>query len=342
MDFQELNGDQSRELINSSQRFEAYLDALQRERGYRGSMSFVERSGTEYLLRDYYDEKSGLRRQKSLGRRDAATEATYQDFTAGKADSAVRRQGLMESLQRQAAVNRALRLGRVPEISARIVRALDGAGLLAHGIKIVGTNAVFAYEAAAGVHLPPELTTTEDIDMLFDARARIRLALDEDVPERTLLGLLKIVDKSFVRTPRKFQAVNASGFLVDLIKPERNPPWKIEAASVSNHSSDLEPSPIGGLAWHESAPAFEAIAIDARGFPVRIVAPDPRAFAVHKFWLSEQPNRNPAKRRRDRLQAQAVAELTVKYLQHLPFEIAALKSFPKSIVEGAKHLFNSM
>jgi hypothetical protein len=39
MQFQELNGDQSRELINSSQRFEAYLDAQQRERGYRGSVS---------------------------------------------------------------------------------------------------------------------------------------------------------------------------------------------------------------------------------------------------------------------------------------------------------------
>jgi hypothetical protein len=339
MDFQELNGDQSRELINSSQRFEAYRDAQQRERGYRGSMSFVERSGTEYLLRDYYDEKTGLLRQKSLGRRDPNTEAIYQEFKSGKADAAARRQELMESLQRQAAVNRAVRLGRVPEISAKIVRALDDAGLLGHGIKIVGTNAIFAYEAAAAIHLPSELTTTEDIDMLFDARARIRLALDEDVPERTLLGLLRRVDKSFSKTPRTFQAANASGFLVDLIMPERNPPWTREAASVSNNSSDLEPSPIGGLAWHESAPAFEAMAIDARGFPVRIIAPDPRAFAVHKFWLSEQPNRNPAKRRRDRLQAEAVAHLTVRYLQHLPFETGALKSFPKSIVESARHLF---
>jgi hypothetical protein len=83
------------------------------------------------------------------------------------------------------------------------------------------------------------------------------------------------------------------------------------------------------------------MAIDARGFPVRIVAPDPRAFAVHKFWLSEQPARNPAKRRRDRLQAQAVTELTSKYLRHLPFDRGALRSFPKVLVDGAQHLFGS-
>lgn len=340
LQLQELNGDQSRELINTAQRFSAFTEARKREEGYRGSMSFVARNGAEYLLRDYYDPKSGIRRQKSLGRRDAATERTFQAFTQGKAESADRRRLAMQTLQRQAAVNRALRLGRVPEIGARIARELDETGLLGHGIKIVGTNALFAYEAVAGVHLASELTTTEDMDMLFDARARIRLALEEDVEERTLLGLLRKVDKSFVRTSRTFQAANAEGYLVDLIKPERNPPWAMEANSISGVRTDLEASPIGGLTWHESAPPFEALAIDARGFPLRLIVPDPRAFAVHKLWLSEQPNRNPAKRRRDRQQAETVAKITARYLQHLPFEMAALKSFPKPIVERAKPLFD--
>jgi len=303
-------------------------------------MSFAERGGTEYLLRDYYDPVSGVRRQKSLGPRNAETQKTFDAFVHGKADAIDRRRTAAETIQRQAAVNRALRLGRVPDIAARIVRALDEAGLMGAGLKIIGTNTLYAYEAAAGVHFASELTTTEDIDMLFDARAHIRLALDEDIEERTLLGLLKRVDRSFVRTRRTYQAANSDGYLVDLVKPERNPPWKIEKESLVDSSFDLEASPIGGLAWHESAPRFEALAIDVRGLPVRMVVPDPRAFAVHKLWLSEEASRNPAKRRRDRMQAEAVAYLTLKYFQHLPFEVSKLKSFPKHIVEKAKPLFD--
>jgi hypothetical protein len=51
---------------------------------------------------------------------------------------------------RQAAVNRALGLGRVPLMNARIIRALDKSGLLGAGIRVVGTNAIYAYEAIAG------------------------------------------------------------------------------------------------------------------------------------------------------------------------------------------------
>ncbi len=339
IEIQELNGDQSRELINTAQRFAAYQQARDRDFGYRGSMSFVERSGVDYLLRDYYDQKSGVRRQKSLGRRNAETEATFNAFTQGKIDAAQRKKSALETLRRQAAVNRALRLGRVPEIGARIIRALDQANLMGNGIKIVGTNAIFAYEAVAGVHLSSHITTTEDVDILLDARARIRVALDEDVEERTMLGILKQVDKTFTRASQTFRAVNAEGYLVDLIKPERNPPWKIEASSISADAGDLEASPIAGLAWHESAPPFEAIAIDARGFPLRMLVPDPRAFAVHKLWLSRQPRRAPLKRRRDHEQAITVAALTARYLPHLPFEFEALRSFPKTLVEDARPLF---
>ena len=79
-----------------------------------------------------------------------------------------------------------------------------------------------------------------------------------------------------MRTDRSFQAVNDEGYLVELIKPTRDPPWKAEASSVSGELVGfLEAVQITGLAWHENAPQFEAMAIDGRGFPVRIVAPVP-------------------------------------------------------------------
>lgn len=173
-------------------------------------MFFAVRKGGERLLRDYYDAVSGVRKQKSLGPRTHETEALAEQFEAGKLEAASRLQEAEAALQRQAAVNRALRLGRVPAIGARIVRAVDAAGLLGHGVRVLGTNALFAYEAAAGVHFAPEVTSTNDIDFLLDARAKLRFAAEEGVEGRTLIGMLARVDRTFRRTEAEFQASNAT------------------------------------------------------------------------------------------------------------------------------------
>lgn len=339
MDFQELNNDQRRETVNTQQRFDAFVEAQRRAEGYRGSMVFSATGGTEYLLRSYYDPATGLRRQKSLGPRSPDTEHLKAEFDAGRTEAGARRAAAREAIGRQAGVNRALGLGRIPNVGARIMRALDAAGLMGRGLRVVGTNALYAYEAAAGVHFSSEVTTTEDIDILFDARAALRFAADEDVGERTLMGLLRRVDRSFARTPRPFQASNRDGYLVDLIRPMRDPPWRPERGTVSDGADDLEAAQIEGLVWHESTLPFSAVAIDARGFPTRIVAPDPRAFVVHKLWLSRRDDRNPLKRARDAAQARAVAQLVALHLPQLAFDPAALKSFPRDLVSAAAPLF---
>ncbi|MCK1296746.1 hypothetical protein IVB33_22775 [Bradyrhizobium sp. 24] len=43
----------------------------------------------------------------------------------------------------------------VPLMGARIMRALDGFGMLGFGIRILGTNAIYAYEASSGVRVDP-------------------------------------------------------------------------------------------------------------------------------------------------------------------------------------------
>ena len=85
----------------------------------------------------------------------------------------------------------------------------------------------------------------------------------------------------------------------------------------------------------ENAPDFEQIAVDERGFLLRIIAVDPRVFAVHKLWLSKQALRDPIKKLRDREQALTVARLAFEYLQHLPFNSDALRMLPLEIVESA-------
>ncbi|RWI16762.1 GSU2403 family nucleotidyltransferase fold protein [Mesorhizobium sp.] len=120
---------------------------------------------------------------------------------------------------------------------------------------------------------------------------------------------------------------------------QRNPAWKQTRASIGRAEDELVAAETAGLARLENAPAFEAIAIDERGGPLRLVVPDPRIFAAHKFWISKQADREPIKRRRDLAQAQAVARLTAQYLEHLPYQADELRVLPQAVFEEAHHLF---
>lgn len=335
MPFPELNNDQRREVVNTRQRFEAWQNAAGRDYGYRGSMTWAEINGIEYLVRSYYDEKN-VRRQKSLGRRDVDTEALKARFDDERQQAAASRKNLDQALDRQAAVNRALRLGRVPVVAARILRLLDKRGLLGSGIRVVGTNALYAYEAECGITIDPEVTATGDIDLLFDSRRRLFLLADPELDTPNLVELLRFADRSFSRTKAPFRAQNDDGYFVDLIKPQRNPPWLAEKTGLGDQS-DLQAAEIEGLAWLENAPAFEQIAIDERGFPLRIVAPDPRVFAIHKIWISSRENRDPIKKQRDQAQARAIAEVVRQYMLHLPFNIDALRMLPRNVAQSAMH-----
>jgi hypothetical protein len=74
IEIQELNADQRREVVNTRQRFAAYREAENRAKGYRGSMTWAQIRGHDYLIRSHYD-KTGARRQTSLGLRSKETEA---------------------------------------------------------------------------------------------------------------------------------------------------------------------------------------------------------------------------------------------------------------------------
>jgi hypothetical protein len=344
LNFLELNGDQRRESINTYQRFASWKSAKEEADRFKGSMVWAEDKGSQYLARSDYDRHTGIRRQRSLGPRSSVTEKQKTEFEEGRRRAKELMKHADTVLARQAAINRALKIGRVPDLPARIVRALDNSGLLGVGIRIVGTNAVYAYEATAGVFLDASLTTTEDIDLLFDARRRLRLASSNNLSDQNLMAILRKVDRSFVRDRATFRLRNRDGYLVDLIKPIPNPPWAKESDRISRAkdgrgNDDVVAAGIEGLEWLENSPDFEATVIDASGLPLRIVAPDPRAFAIHKFWLAGRLNRPALKRQRDRLQAEAVAQLVTRYLIHLPYEAAELTSVPRELFDAAAPLF---
>lgn len=338
MDFVELNADQRRETINTRQRFAAWREASERTVAYRGSMVWSKRKGREYLMRSAYD-KQGRRRQKSLGLRGPDTERLAAEYARGRDEAHARVQALEPVIARQVAVNRALGLGRVPLLVARIVRSLDASGLLGAGLRVLGTSALYAFEAEAGVHLDAGLTMTEDIDLLFDARARLTVVGRANDAKVSLLRLLQRVDATFERSRQTFRAVNRDGFMVDLIEPLRQPPWHDAATRIGDDDADLVAVEIAGLEWLESAPIFEAVGIDERGAPLRLSTADPRVFAAHKHWLAQRADREPIKRRRDAAQAAAVARLVATHMPHLPFAASELRMLPLPVFQAAKPLF---
>jgi hypothetical protein len=339
IEFIELNSDQRKEIINTQQRYAAYRQAEERAKGYRGSMVWTRDGGRDYLVRSHYD-KSRVRRQTSLGLRSKETETIKLEYERGRSEAQNRLKDLKAVIARQSAINRALGLGRVPLIGAKIVRALDQAALLGSGIRVLGTNAIYAYESAAGVRVDPGLTSTEDIDLLFDARSSLTFEARADVSHPSLLHLLRRIDRSFMRAKQTFRATNAEGYLVDLIKPLRNPPWKDEKGQLGADVNDLLAAEIEGLAWHESAPSFEAVAIDEKGAPCRIVTTDPRVWTAHKLWLSKREDREPIKRKRDEAQAKAVGRLVAEYMPHLPYIAGELRMMPKAVFDEAAPLFH--
>ncbi|CAH0143378.1 GSU2403 family nucleotidyltransferase fold protein [Roseomonas sp. CECT 9278] len=329
--FNNLDAEQARQAVDCRQVFEA-LRAAEGElsRRFAGSMAWRTIHGKDYLYR-----RRG-KVEKSLGPRSAETEAMETAFRAGRARADDLAQGLRERLERMAPVNVALRLGRVPNVVARVLRRLDEQGLLGPRIAVVGTNALFVYEAAAGVQFGSGLLATVDVDLALDARRSLTLAAE--LRPEGLLGLLRKVDRSFsIRRDGDFRAVNRDGFMVDLITAApRDLRRRAPRARLGTAAEDLEAVEIGKLQWLVEAPRFASVAIAESGLPVRMVAADPRFFAAHKLWLAEREDREPEKRGRDRLQGEAVAGLLAGALSNLPVDDASLSQLPAALAVGLR------
>ena len=272
--------------------------------------------------------------------RSSETERIHAEFIGGKVRAKEREAGLAQVVGEFAGMSRQLGINRVPSIVTAALRKLDQYGLLGKNLMVIGTNALYGYESVAGVQFDSGLLATTNVDFLWDARTTLKLAmLDEDVAEAGILAILRKIDKTFEPVRHnQFRAVNREGFYVDLVKQMANPPWK-KSEPERLASDDLTPSDLPSIKWMLASEKFSSVVIGQDGHPAPMVAPDPRAFAVYKRWLSTQPDREPGKQRRDQLQALAVVELLQAKFPHLPLDDNTERMFPKAIrqlTKGAK------
>jgi hypothetical protein len=328
MYFTELSDNQRRVALDLRQTYDAYRTVCRSGRQYAGGMTWKTVGGHEYLIKVL--NRRGA--TKSLGPRSPETEIVHAEFVAGKERSLARQHSMASTLQQLSGMARGVGIGRVPNLVAKILRRLDEFGLLGKNIMVIGTNALYGYEAVAGVMFDVGLLATTDVDLLWDARSRLKLALlDSDVREEGVLAILKKVDKTFDRTAAgSFQAINDQAFYVDLVKQMPNPPWA-HGEQSKLAENDLIPTELPNIKWLLASEKFSSVVLDQAGEPAPMIAPDPRAFAVYKRWLSEQPEREIDKKKRDFQQANAVFELVCAKFPHLPWNEQATRMFPKAI-----------
>ena len=322
MKLKELTAEQRRIAVDTAQLYEHSVELHAERRIFRGGLYWKKVADHDYLIR-ITDRHGGNR---SLGPRSPETENAYREFTETKRDLDARIKTINLEVARQAKFCVAAGVNRVPRLAADIVRSIDSSGLLGSHLIILGSHAMYAYEMAAGVQLKAGLLQTEDLDTLLNTKSEIELA--GSVRSAGLLGILQDVDATFKpQRKRSFRAVNAKGFMVDLIRAPIDSSGGLNSIGTG---IDLIAEQLRGLEWLTALPLMTQIVIADNGFPVRFVVPEPRVFALHKLWVSLQPTRDPIKRKRDLHQAEAVVQLALDYF-NLRFDDPAIKALPSDL-----------
>ncbi|MCM2357390.1 MAG: nucleotidyltransferase domain-containing protein [Geobacteraceae bacterium] len=308
----DIGDDARRQFIDAQAVFTAWEASCKSAAEVRGGMYWKRQGGTEYLIRT-----SPKNTQKSLGPRSDKTGQIYEKFVARKEEVEQRLSDLTQELERQQRMNRALRIGRAPRLLVDILNKLAKSGLSEY-FTVVGTHALYAYEAAAGVQFgKADALATRDIDLLLDTRKRLSFMIHMGYLGSSMLDLIRKVDSTFeIRQDQKYTAVNSKGFEVDIIRREatEGDPHPLRLTDDEDDFVAVQAKRAGALL---DGPRFSSMIVSVSGHMARMNTISPLAFATFKRWLAEQPDRDPIRRRRDKLQADLVEELVKEYLPHL-------------------------
>lgn len=309
--WRELSEDQHRQYINARSVFTAWEDAKKSAAEVRGGMFWKRQGGKEYLIRTAVDNA-----QKSLGARSEETEHIYENFVKRKERAEARLSDLAGELERQQRLNRALGVGRAPNLLVGLLDRLAKSNLAEH-FTVVGTHALYAYESAAGLRFHESALSTIDIDLLWDTRKRVRFVTQMAALESSMLQLIRKVDSTFeLREGQRYTAVNSKGFEVDIIRREVTP---------GDPNADPHPLPLTDSEedfWAVQAPRagllldgprFSSMVVSTSGHMARMTTIAPSLFASFKRWMAGSADRDPVKRDRDLLQAELVDRFAQEY-----------------------------
>lgn len=311
---QPFSAEQERALINMRQRYDAWIEAERELYTMPYDLRRKKVGDYEYLYEIFDRSGNG----KSLGAWDDDKQSKLEEFKAAKAALKERRDGARDALGESSRIARALRLPLLSADAGPILREADRRSLLGSHLLVVGTNAMAAYalEAAGTFRDVPD--ETEDFDLAWTA--------DEPEDGTQLWDMLKTVDPTFtINTEREFQARNAKAYEVELLVA----PSRVETLAGKDRP---RPVPLPEQEWLLPGRRVDQVVPCRDGSPARIVAPDPRWFALHKLWLGAQAKRNPLKRRKDTVQGAALLEAVAEAMPHYSLGHEFVESLPDELV----------
>ncbi len=314
---EQFSDEQSRVCVNLAQQYAVWMEAQRALATLPYDLRIKDVSGRRYLYEITGRDGNGA----SLGPLTPTSAKRFDEYRVTKATLKARVEQSGTALTQSCRLYRALRLPLLSSDAGAVAREADRRELLGTSLLVVGTNAVptYALEANGFVRDLPDETLDFDMAWVADTKSR----------EPILWPMLKAVDSTYtVNTERSFQARNAKAYEVEvLVAPSR---------SGSMDAKDRPRAvPLPEQEWLLLGRPVDHVVVCRDGTAARIVAPDPRWFALLKLWLADQDKRTPLKRRKDRLQGQLLLDAVMEQMPHYPLDAA----FEAELPDELRHVF---
>lgn len=311
-----FSDEQSRALINLEQRYHAYIACERDLAALPYDLRRKEVGGRAYLYQ--IRDRSG--NGTSLGPWSDEHQKRFDDYHAQKADLKSRRETLKPVVEEAGKIARAVRAPMLASDAGAILREADIRGLLGSMVLVVGTNAMPAYAVEAGGFIRSAPDETQDFDLTWSAPE----PLTDGQP---LWSMLKAVDSTFtVNLERSFQARNAKAYEVEILcAPSR--------VATMPQRDQPRPFPLPEQEWLLFGRPVDRVLVCRDGTAARVVAPDPRWFALQKLWMSRQAKRNPLKRPKDLKQGMALLDAVRQTMPQYPLDAAFEAEIPDMLQE---------
>lgn len=316
-----FNDEQQRLLNNLKQYYEAWLGHARRlHHEFAHRLQWKTVTGREYLYKIVDRKGNGT----SLGPKSPAREAEFSRYTAAREAARAGERAAKSKLAVAGSLYRALRLPVIASPAAAVLREADLRGMLDGALLVVGTNALAAYELEAGARFAAGLDATEDFDLSWSGGETAAFSL-RDSAGHGVFDLLKAVDDTYtVNTERSFQARNRSAYAIELLtSPER--------ANRLVPGEKLVPLSLPSQAWLMGGKPVSQVVCARDSTFARMVAPDPRLYALHKLWLAQQKSRERAKRGKDQAQGEILLEAISAYMPHYRLDRAFVRQLPDAL-----------
>lgn len=309
-----FSDEQARALVNLQQRYEVWMEAEQQLAAMPYDLRRKQVGQYAYL----YEIRDRSGNGDSLGAWSPKNEARFNAYREAKADAKARRDAYRETLDETSRLCRALRLPALASEAGEILREADRRQLLGTRLLVVGTNTMAAYNVEAGGFIREAPDETQDFDLAWSSE-------DSDVDDDVIWNMLKSVDPTYtVNMERPFQARNRKAYEVEIVvAPSR--------VATMHRTDRPKPVPLPEQEWLLQGQPVDRVVVCRDGSPARVVAPDPRWFALQKMWMSQQTKRNPLKRPKDAKQAQALLDAVAVAMPQYPLDEAFEADLPEEL-----------